>query len=127
LPDYNVKKGTAFHAGPDGSRHLHVVVSDPDSTGHVLILNMSTGITLPTDGDGYCVLSPGEHPFIKHQTIIRYSKARDYCVSTIIAAMRVGSFHPAPDVSATLLKKIQTACVDNPSLEERYYKYFQYF
>lgn len=57
--------------------HLWVVISDPllDVADPVVIVNLTTcreGRTNPT-----CILEPGDHPFVRHPTAVRYEAALD--------------------------------------------------
>ncbi len=56
-----------------GHGHLQVVISDPSlDREKVVIVNMTTD----RGKDPACILIPGDHPFVKHNTSIRYDKAR---------------------------------------------------
>jgi hypothetical protein len=65
-----VEAGDTFRYG---HRHLYVVISDPGlDSEHVVIVNMSTD----RGQDRACILQPGEHPFVRHQTCMRFCDAR---------------------------------------------------
>ena len=51
--------------------HLWVVISDPEGypQDDVVIVNLTTDQAWK---DRSCVLHPGEHPYIKHQTLVYY-------------------------------------------------------
>ena len=79
-----IKLGTTFWGGfpddPDG-RHLRFVISDPDNNhGLAVIVNMTT---YRAGSESCCVLKPGDHPAVKHESVINYLKARNVPVANI--------------------------------------------
>ena len=79
-----IKLGTTFWGGsPDdpNTKHLWFVISDPDSNhGLALIVNMTT---YRAGSEECCVLQPGDHPAVKHESIINYLRARNVPVANI--------------------------------------------
>lgn len=79
-----IKLGTTFWGGsPDDprGRHLWFVISDPDSNhGLAVIVNMTT---YRAGSEDFCVLQPGDHPAVKHESIINYLRARNVPVASI--------------------------------------------
>lgn len=61
--------GESFHI----LGHLWVVVSKPDADGSVAMVNF-TSYRQPCDET--CVLDVGDHPFIRHKTVVAYSHAK---------------------------------------------------
>ena len=54
--------------------HLYVVISDPaQNCEEVVIVNFTS---YSPDEEQTCILKAGEHPFIKHKTVVRYKDAR---------------------------------------------------
>ena len=53
--------------------HLWIVVSHPAADGSVAMVNFTTH---RPPCDETCVVNVGEHPFIKHKTIVAYGFAR---------------------------------------------------
>ena len=76
--------GTTFWGGfPDdpGTKHLWFVISDPDSNhGFAMIVNMTT---YRAGSEECCVLQVGDHPAVKHKSVINYLKARNVPVANI--------------------------------------------
>ncbi|MDP2328905.1 MAG: hypothetical protein Q8M79_12580, partial [Dehalococcoidia bacterium] len=56
--------------------HLHVVISSPTAGGLVAVVNLTSA---RWDSDTCCVLQPGDHPWVRHDTVALYSH------STLIA------------------------------------------
>jgi hypothetical protein len=54
--------------------HLWVVISDPTADEeNILIVNFTTS---RADSDKACILKPGEHPFVAHETCVNYAGAK---------------------------------------------------
>ena len=84
--------------------HLWVVVSHPTADDEVVIANFTT---LRGNCDDACVVRPGEHPAIDHDSIVAYRQARLVSRSTLEGAIASGTFRAMTPVSADLLKRIQ--------------------
>lgn len=72
------KKGTILIvSGPKNDpdkKHLHVVCTDPDENGDVLLVPVcSVGTTYH---DPTCLLQDHEHPFLRHDSYICYAKSQ---------------------------------------------------
>lgn len=69
--------------GSHGSKHLGIVVSDPAlDCEQIIIATVSTfrpGITV----DVSCLLRKGDHPFIKHKSVIAYRHTKALSVHKI--------------------------------------------
>lgn len=61
--------GDTFHL----LEHLWVVVSNPTADGSIAMVNFTT---LRRPCDETCVLNAGDHPFIRHPTIVAYGRGR---------------------------------------------------
>lgn len=85
--------------------HLWVVCSLPDERGAIVIINFTTRRT-PSDDN--CIIRPGEHPFVKHDTVMAYEKARilDTGAQKAIVS-NPARCPPHVPVSPALLAKIQ--------------------
>jgi hypothetical protein len=53
--------------------HLWVVITDPQSDGSVAMVSFTTK---RANSDLNCVMNVGDHPFIRHETIVAYELAR---------------------------------------------------
>ncbi|HWO20623.1 MAG TPA: hypothetical protein VNO30_17760 [Kofleriaceae bacterium] len=69
-----MKLGDSFHI----SGHLWIVVSIPATDGSVAMVNL-TSHRQPCDET--CVLDVGDHPFVRHKTIVAYAFAQMVPVS----------------------------------------------
>lgn len=103
------KLGDTFLGGREvhGVDHLWIVINDPARhNNRALIVPVST---LRMRSDTTCVLRSGEHPFIRHDSYIRFRAARIALVdeiTTLIMARRFKAHQPA---DAPLVDKIRAA------------------
>lgn len=84
--------------------HLWIVLSDPAlNPTNVLIVNL----TSQTPGkDSTCVLNVGDHPFIRHPTIVYYGKARSVTDALLEQCVREGAINLAIAMERAVLKRI---------------------
>ena len=101
--------GNTFKYG-HGS-HLWVVVSDPVADAdHVVVINMTTDRGI----DPSCILNAGDHPFVGHQTCMRYDMARTVQNSELERFASSGTITLHEPVSEELLDRIrQGAAMSN--------------
>jgi hypothetical protein len=60
-------------------KHLFILLTDPrtDEAGKNCVLMVSLSTIRPgTPHDATCILYPGDHPFVKHESYVVYQKAR---------------------------------------------------
>lgn len=70
---------------PSVSDHLWFIISDPTLDEHnILFVNLTTWIP-DRKQDESCILNRGEHPFIRHKSIINYSRAQIASLANISA------------------------------------------
>ena len=89
-------KGCTFLIPAGPTVHLHFVCSNPAYYPSlvkecVLLVNLCS-IYEDVSHDPTCVLSKGEHPFIKHESYIYYRKADIFGCDTIRRSLADGSF-----------------------------------
>jgi hypothetical protein len=85
--------------------HLWVVISDPSKDrSKVVAVNLTSQ---RTDKEQTCVIQPGEHPFVTHETVVMYAGARVVSESMILSAKQAGMFDFPSPVSPTLLSRIR--------------------
>ena len=58
--------------GPREKKHLHVVLTYPNDEDQVLVVSLTS---LKSKSDTTVVLQAGDHPFIRHDTVVEYRKA----------------------------------------------------
>jgi hypothetical protein len=95
--------------------HLWVIVTDVDpTTNKAVCVNVTT---LQSHSDKTCVLKPGDHRFIKHDSVIKFSDAREMDVALVEQALRAQTTQfvcEAHDPCETeLLIRIQQGLIDS--------------
>ncbi len=92
----------SVHAAP----HLWILVTDPKSdTGEVVIVNVTS---LKPESDRTVIVSPREHPYIRHESVVFFQDARICSSFDIEKLLSLSSIcckcDPCPQ---ELLKRIQ--------------------
>ncbi len=85
------------------STHLWVVCSAPTPDGECVIFNITTR---RRDSDANCVIHPGEHVFVKQESVIAYERGRLIDLRMWSNAQKLGA-KAYPPVSRDLLFRIQ--------------------
>jgi hypothetical protein len=123
-----ISLGDAFWWRPRGSgqpSHLYFVITRPRGPDQeVLLVNMSTK---RKGSDLSCILKPGDHPEIEHESIIEYGKA---LTTRIRDLERMLSQFPdlcsrAEKASPELIRKIQEGGLRSPHLAEEYKRWIE--
>jgi hypothetical protein len=86
----------------DVDDHLWIVISDPTAE-EVVIVSLSTR---RFGADSSCVLSPGDHPFVRHPTYVAYAFARRVATERLTAALASGDLLPDAPALSELLQRI---------------------
>jgi hypothetical protein len=111
-----MKQGDAFLGGGEihGQHHLWLIINDPAAhEGIALVVNVST---LRRDADSTCIVTPGEHPFIKHDSYVRFARARRARIADLAEALKKGLLKPHQPASRILLEKIRRGARASPQL-----------
>jgi len=94
--------GDTFRYGQ--GTHLWVVVSDPSiDPDRVIIINMTTDRGI----DRSCILSPGDHSFVEHQTCMRYDMARIVSGADLERHVSSNVIRLQEQVSTAILERIR--------------------
>jgi hypothetical protein len=95
----------------DGSKeHLHVLLTKPTSEGEVVTACICTR---RSRSETLICLDFGDHPFIKHPSIVAYRFAAIRRCDDIEAAIMRGEARLQERVSESLLKKMQNGLLDS--------------
>ena len=85
--------------------HLYIILLDPDSNDQTVVVNFTSA---RSHSDTTCCLDVGEHPFIRHPTVINYFDAVISRVSPIEEALtrRLAILHTpcSPEILAKIRK-----------------------
>ncbi len=101
-----IKPGLCFldSTVPGQKRHLHVVLTGPNANNEVVVVSITT-----RRGKSDCttILKSGEHPFIKHDSVIAYSAAKIYSIKHLETVLSLESYVIEEDMDKVVLKRIQ--------------------
>ena len=101
--------------------HLWIVVSAP-SEGEVVTVSVSTK---RKNSEPLMLLQNGDHPFIRHDSVIDYKFSRIRIVDDIETAIRNGVAKTRERISEVILKRVQSGLLDSdftPNGVRHYYK-----
>lgn len=99
---------TFFGALSGGTRHLWVVITNPNSAGEVAIVNLTTR---KPPCDDSCIVTPGEHPFVAQESIAWYRRATLAQITDLRNAVQQGLIDPDTRVSSALLQRLQQGAI----------------
>ena len=100
--------------------HLYFVIAGPvGDEGRILLVNMTTK---REGSDLSCVLSPGDHPCVKHESVVEYGRALYTTVASLEMQMRKlpDLFKPDVPASPELLRRLREGALRSPHLEPMY-------
>ena len=99
-------------SGPGGDedrKHLFILLTDPwgDESGKtsVLMVSLST-VRKGVPHDPTCVLYPGDHPFVKHDSYVVYQKARIEETDKILRGVKSGQLIPQVPMDGAVYTRI---------------------
>lgn len=107
------RKGTLLiPSGPSHNpelRHLHIVCTDPDTNGRVVLVSVTTLSNNLCDQT--CVLQPYDHEWLRHPSYVLYRKARFEHAKDLDEGIRSGSLEVRSDInSAAFLRVFKGLC-----------------
>jgi hypothetical protein len=106
------KQGDSFLH--DWDDHLWFVFAGPDARDQLAISNF----TSQKEGcDASCLVGPGEHPWITHDSAVMYPEARLSPSSMLQTAERRQLLRRQPELSRDLLKRIRDGALKSPHTE----------
>ena len=91
--------------------HLWVVVTDPEGDPpRVVMVNLTS---FRPGVDETVILNPGDHPFVRHKTVINYGDARFTCTKLIDKAYERGLATIKQPASAELQERIKNGLLES--------------
>jgi hypothetical protein len=103
--------GDTFYAGDteDDEPHLSIIITPP-SEGEVVTVTVTTR---RHKSETLVLLKVGDHPFIKHESVISFFYSRVRSVDDIEAAIQSGAATVREPVTPELLKRIRRGLLDS--------------
>jgi len=108
-------KRTIFLAFPTGTNaHLCIFMTDPigNEDARAVMVNISTYRDLPTQ-DKTVILDVGDHPYIKHKSVVAYDFARFVNVGAVQKIIDDNACQFDVDVSNEIYNKILTGLLES--------------
>ena len=107
---------------PGAPEHLWIVATDPEGDPpSVVIVNVTS---LVDDGkrhiDEACVLNESDHPFVRHDSFMKYKAAALVEVSTLQSLLAKGLIKSPAPVSAHVLQRVRQGFLDSEFSEKRF-------
>lgn len=114
MAQWNCQKGNTLlvPSGPqDGYKHLFALLLDPivlDGYGQkpYVLLACVTSVKDGLPGEDACLLSPGDHPFIDHESYVDYRFTRLEQAEHVQMRLQEGVFTEKDPCSPELIKRI---------------------
>src|SRR5438132_12029011 len=92
--------------------HLYIVLPRVSGDDEIVVANVTS------DGDNIkdrtCVLQPGDHPFVKRQSVIFYQRAKIITAKTLNGWIGRGMVEPKDSASNPLMDRIRQGALDSP-------------
>lgn len=118
MSGYPVAQRDCFRipSGPGNQQHLFVVLTDPAKHDGVLLVN-ATSCHPGVPDDPSCYLHVGDHPFIRHQSYVLYSKARYILKARLSIEIASQNFIPhSPQINPIVFARVLAGIV-SPNMD----------
>lgn len=126
---WSCRKGESLliPSGPNEKRHMFALMLDPvqvDGRGLrpcvllACVVSVKDGIAL----EDCCLLGPGDHPFIQHDSYVDYRFTRLEFADDVQSRVQDGTFIAKDPCSAELMKKIIAGALKSRRISREYKK-----
>lgn len=128
MPWVAARKATLLiPSGPNhdlNRKHLHIVVTDPNATGYVLIVSV---VSIPPTNiyDPSCTFFPGEHSFIVKDSYVAFRFSRVVQASLLEAEVAAGNYIAKPDLDEKRFADVVEGLADSPFTTPKILKFYQ--
>jgi hypothetical protein len=113
--------GTTFWTHPKNPRlpsHLHIVISDPaKSETEIAVVNVTT--VRGEEYDPSCVLLPGDHKAIRHESFVGYSRGWVVNLNALKMVFDAGQIHRDEEMRPDVLKRVQQGAMSSKATPAR--------
>ena len=75
--------------------------------------------------DATCIIQPNEHPFLEHETVVRYDGSQVLSAAQVELVNRTGSRRQHQRVSQVLLERIRRGALDSPQTPDKVKTFLQ--
>jgi hypothetical protein len=110
-------------------KHLFVLLTDPiEAPGfdekQVLLVNI-TSVPNGCSYDSTCILKPGEHRFIKHESYVYYAKARIEAANALLRGVKSGRLTPHDIMDQAVVKRICDGLPQSPHTTPKILRFYE--
>jgi len=103
--------GDTFLASDDDAEKLHLwIVVTPPSEGEVVTVCL---VSARQRSERLVVMNSGDHPFVRHESVIAYSYSKIRATADIEAALATGAARKREPVSEAVLARIRAGLIDS--------------
>ncbi len=102
-------------------KHLHVICSDPDSTGNLVIVSIATYTNDLCDQS--CVLQAHEHRWLNRKSYVLYRKAEIVSAAALQARIDSDEIIERDDVNAQVFLRIKRGLCNSPQTKRKVKRY----
>ena len=105
-------------------KHLHIVVTDPNASGDVLIVCV---VSIPSTYiyDSSCTFFPGEHPFIVKDSYVAFRFSRVVQASVLEAKVAAGDYIAKAGLAEKRFADVVVGRMDSPFTTPKILKFYQ--
>lgn len=90
-------------SGPGGKKHLYFVLNNASGTGNLALAPLCSMIP---EADRACLLSPGDHPFVRHESFISYRECYESRSIHLESMLATGYVQRREDASEELFQRV---------------------
>ena len=110
-----MKAGDSFIPAKFDS-HLWVILSDPSlDSDKIVIVNFTTNTK---DEEQHCILKKDDHPFVKHNTAVRYRDAKIVSDDQLDKLLNLRQLKSSDALSVQLLRRLRDGAAKSDFLPE---------
>ena len=91
----------------DPRNHLWIVLSFPNAADEIAMANLTTHLPEKADHQSCLIVRPGEHPWVQHDSCVRFREAQLRPISALIKAKEIGRLPQHEDCTPALLRRVQ--------------------
>lgn len=113
----------------DDTKHLYIVLTNPHSNiffpeEHCLIVNI-TSIRDGVDFDDSCVLSIGDHPFIRHDSYVLYARSRLEKASDLEALIQQEKLKKKENLTQEVFERVCIGLTESDHAKPAHVSFFE--
>ena len=113
-------KGFCFLGPPEGKdakRHLKIILTEPNAAGFVAVATVTT--LRKYDPQSSYILRKGDHPFIKHDSVVNFKRAVVKRAVDIISGQFSGELVPKEELDPAVFERVLKAAKSAKRIHER--------